>query len=62
MFIKTVPLFLPQGVLGHLIFAEELKTGNLRLERAFINVTHLNGPVNFRLPVWEKTTHERGPC
>lgn len=61
-FIKTIPLFLPWSIFGVLIFTEELKIGSLRLEHAFTNVTHLNGPINFRLPVWEKITGEQGPC
>lgn len=47
MFIKTVP----QSIFEVLIFAGEVKTGNLRREHAFPNVTHMNGPINFRLPV-----------
>lgn len=47
MFIETVP----QSIFEVLIFVGEVKTGNLRREHAFPNVTHVNGPINFRLPV-----------
>lgn len=51
MFIQTAPPFLPQSISEVLIFAGEVKTANLKREHAFPNVTHVNGPIDFRLPV-----------